>query len=429
MSVAFIMPTCPVSPGELERIVRRCAYAMPVDGATFVVTPTTRAIHRNLPAAYPLTSLEEATGMDFGHVVVIQPDEGLEIETKAQCFIISNITRATLEHADRKPHPEDTPALASHTFGRQLLASPHSGFAFMPVGYAYSQPVGSGPTDAFGFRIDRDVNALRTRESHQKVVAVFGGSSTWGTTVMHHETFCHQLELLLNQASQERGEITEFIVLNFGIHNAVVLNQHIFYLLFCEKIRPDVVIGHDGFNDFYNGLVTDTYLLREHRMTHPYVMESWPQRLYGPSVCGPASVESVAFADFNLPNNIIHAYVERKKQFLDHAASAGAHVIWGLQPISRNKKALSELEASEIKRIIAHYGIAQSIRATENVYDLFAQHVTIRSYEFIDFPRVFAELGPEDTHFFDFCHMSPLGEAVIAEVYAKTIGGRFLRHA
>ena len=91
---------------------------------------------------------------------------------------------------------------------------------------------------------------LAEREESLRVIALFGGSAAWSPECLHHEMFSSRLEDALRQKAAEIGSALRFKVLNFGQHGHVVFNEIQTFTMFCVGLRPDVVLTHDGYNDF-----------------------------------------------------------------------------------------------------------------------------------------------------------------------------------
>ena len=116
------------------------------------------------------------------------------------------------------------------------------------------------PIDPFGHRIAGDFTQLIGRGPDHIVVAVFGGSAAQGVNVIFEETFGHKLENVLNRRLGNGGG-ARFTVLNFSISGHLVTDELLTYIIHGDRLRPEVVISFDGWNDLANGAVNDPYLV------------------------------------------------------------------------------------------------------------------------------------------------------------------------
>lgn len=322
------------------------------------------------------------------------------------------------------------PFVDAHVFNR--LAQPHNyiegarSYVFFPYGFLY-RCLGLGPIDAFGFRIDKDVGQLSSREPKHKLITVFGGSSTFSVYCLHHQMFTSVMEALLNEASRSRGLDLTFTVLNFGQNSHVVLNQMLAYQLFCQRLKPDVVISHDGHNDLMWGQINDPYLV-ERGIVYPHNMEDWAALLHkGEAPSMPALAPAIPV--INPPQRVVRAYVERKRQFADLVASSGTQFVWGVQPLIWAKNGYSEAEAEAFKHWAGHRELGAAIRNLPRLYAMLTSDAAPAGSVYADVHRHFSSFPPEETLFADHVHTQPAGDAVIARFYANAIvdlveGGR-----
>ena len=163
--------------------------------------------------------------------------------------------RARLEPEEMEPYGDLYPPVDTHAFNR-LGSRTTDQFIYFPYGYMFRM-LGAGPLDAFGHRIAEPLEGLADRPDTYKVILYFGGSSAWSLDCLYSEMLTHQLELRLNEHAARAGTGRSYRVVNMGQHGNVVLNEMLTYLLRGERLRPDIVIAHDGFNDLTYGVSND----------------------------------------------------------------------------------------------------------------------------------------------------------------------------
>lgn len=320
---------------------------------------------------------------------------------------------------------EFDPHLETNVFARLGNRNFRGAAYFFPYnGFYIGHPSAFGPIDSFGFRNPVDTKSLESRQSGHIVIAVFGGSTVWSPCCLQSETFCAQLQDILTSSLQETGDKRSVTVLNLGISGHTVLNEMISYLLFCHKVKPNVVIAHDLFNDIANGIQTDPVLLGQHDMTYMAAMEKWGQQLMGadsvPLTQSATPGEPIRI--MSSPQAIARAYLIRKRQFSDLVEQSGAVFVWGTQPAWFAKEA-SENEQQRFSKIRAQSPqLDPMYRALPHLYELVLSAVTRSDIAYpVNLHGEFSTLTTDDDVFVDHAHLNPKGEAIIAKVYAKLL--------
>lgn len=348
-------------------------------------------------------------------------------------YRVSSIGRVLPLSSVELTRAED-PSLDMHAFNRGELIGcgevDYSCFRFFPYGYLFRY-VGLGPTDAFGHRIDRDPRELRQRSKVHKLVLCFGGSAVWGTSVLFEQCFPAQLERLLNAWSEESATPMRFTVLNYGVPGGVVLNAMQRLMLFGVGLRPDVVIFHDGVNDFYYADTSDPRLLSGHDIVYQQNLETWADILHRAdakdqraNLSGPLAAPRGA-----APLDVLRAYLRRKREAITLAKAFGAKVISGLQPFADSKSRLSTLEK---ERIAAWRGVPPNHQSefalVAGLYQLISRERPLVGADIeVNFHDEFGPLSPAHEHFADSVHLDIEGEAHVAATYSKAIG-RLMQH-
>jgi hypothetical protein len=309
----------------------------------------------------------------------------------------------------------------SNIFNR-LTGHMGKGYIFFPYGYQYRM-AGHGPLDDFGHRIDGDLNALANRPSHHKVVATFGGSTTWSIDCFHSETYTSRLEALLKSTAAQSGQDTVYTCLNFGQIAYSVLSEITTFILHAWRARPDIVIAHDGWNDLLYGSYVDPNLVQEHGIVYPDDLEPWAQRIHGRNDLETTKTGPLPFPLRSAPSEIISAYLFRKHQFKTIVESTGATFVWGLQPNLTDKQQRTEAE----QRFADPLDPSNSddwryVRArVPQLCRIVAESCQGRIAHFVDLAEPFAKLSPQIQHFTDMIHLTPAGDNEVARVYHQYI--------
>lgn len=326
--------------------------------------------------------------------------------------------RYRVQASNAQPYSSHAP---QHAFEALSVNTP-KGYIYFPYGYQYRLS-GHGPLDSFGHRISQDLSKLEARDPNNIVIATFGGSTTWSIDCLPHETWTAQLEALLNDAARKAGASQRFTCLNFGQAAYSVLSQMQSYLLHCLRLRPDIVLSHDGWNDLLYGSYTDPVLLRDHAIVYPCDLEPWAQHLHGTAHLESTKTRQIPYQFRSAPSQIIDAYVSRKAQFERIVKSDGGHFIWGLQPCIHDKAKLSEAEAFLTQKDnplnqdnwrVVRKRVPELMRLTAAALDGAIEHN-------IDCSVHFGTLDAGHQHFTDTIHLTPEGDLEIARIYADYI--------
>ena len=314
----------------------------------------------------------------------------------------------------------------SHVFSRIGRSDPNAGFYSSPIGHFTLQTNGMGPINAFGQRIKIDVNSLLHRDFQQKVVAVFGGSAAWGVGSWSDETFSSVLEGQLNCYCEENKLGIRFNVLNYGQSGHLVLNNLQSYLAFCHRLKPDVVIAHDGYNDAGHGMLGDPWLLREIDCLYPVFMERWSQILHKAdhvALSQRSLTDSTEESNLsNQPHLVAKSYFRRKHQFCEIVTNANTHFVWGLQPSAKGRN-LTLREAEAVNEYTKQLTFAKTIHSgIDQVYKYYSEgleELDPDKYQVVNCHDAFSRERLSEDLFWDHVHLNPKGELFLSDLYFR----------
>jgi hypothetical protein len=319
------------------------------------------------------------------------------------------------------------PHLDAHVF--QRLSGRKHEFVNFPYGRIYSD-VEVGPVNELGFRVPADYRCLARRDAGLKLAVVFGGSAAFSYYCLPEEMFATRLEAKLNATLEARGDLTRFAVLNFGMHDDVVMQEMLTYMLFVQELRPDVVIAHDGHNDLYYGLQDDPYLLNNFDIIYQRYSEEWSKILHDTSRVATPALYSIdeQGQQLNFPHNVLRVYMKRKRQFEHMVRSDGGTFVWGVQPLHCSKQKLSARELLKWRQ--AERGVPRSAelqkfsRFLYYAYGLLSDELARQpDIRVVDFNRLFQAYDDRWELLWDHCHTSPAGDELIADAYHDAILG------
>jgi hypothetical protein len=317
------------------------------------------------------------------------------------------------------------PFLEAHAFNKY---SPRNGevdfgcFYYFPYGYLY-RFLGVGPVNEFGHRIEFDFRELEKRPANHKVVACYGGSAAYSIFCCHDQMYTKAMERRLNEFCRSNNLDFRFTVLNFGGPGHVVLNELFTHVLFGSRVRPDIVIAHDGANDVGYGSGCDPFLVNNH-LIYQQQLELWACILHNPSYTGDRLAVEPTWGHEAAPlGMIVKAYGARKRQFCSIVKAEGAKFIHGLQPIFLSKPEYSDLEKrwifDEPRIPLEQHAGFEHVRQAYKL--LLGSTPSLGEDAFVDCNELFGAYGKEATLFADVVHLAPEGDRVIGEHYADRI--------
>jgi hypothetical protein len=430
-----ILPAEPIEPQELARCLRLCRQRFQPRGPVAIVAPAATL------AAYRQARPDDAIGSDLPErreaadiLVYVQCDnqrpEKLAAAAGQRVYALAAYPNlrgglGPLELvAPARLDAFEYPHLETHIFNR--LGSREGGFTNFPFGVLYLDPL-SGPIDPFGFRIDFDWRTLADRPADHKLVAIFGGSAAFSCSCAHDEMFAHQLEGRLNAKADKPGGANRWTVLNFGMHDNVMMQEMLTYLMFVDRLRPEIVIAHDGHNDLWYGLGGDPFLVAGHQLVYQRHAEQWSRLLHKTEDRPIPDISSceVGAQQFNLPPNILAAYIARKRQFQSLVERQGGIFLWGFQPMITSRRALSPAEEG-IRDAIPKRATAPEVGrffvALFHVYEMLHQAlIRLDGIRLVDFHALFQSFDAGTSLMTDHIHCTPAGDAAIAAAYERAI--------
>ena len=423
MDLAIIYTVVPKSTAEVHRISKIVAHEFTKSRISTQIIQGFKEEDKNIFHGINLGDYLIESNSLFETLVFVVSTQNQDLgslvskEYKGKVYTIDSFGRLLVKEDSIKER--DHPNMNKHIFNILESKEPEGGFYYFPYGYLFRY-LGMGPINPFGFRIPENLEPLINRSKEHKVIAVFGGSAAWSMYSTPKETFQHLLGEKLKETSNNFEKVT---VLNFGMHGHVVMNEFLSYLIYCSKLKPEIVIAHDGWNDFLYGLLSDNYLLNELNMTYQYNLEVWSQLIHG-SFNEKTNQPNFPLKPNNLPHNVLGSYVHRKLQFQQIVESFGGTFIWGLQPsiFSRTK-----LTSEENQIINSGPGEAMKLAypRVEQLYTFFSENEKLPiGKHFLNLHDSFMEYGDEEPLFGDYVHTLPAGDERIAEIYARYIINR-----
>lgn len=328
--------------------------------------------------------------------------------------------RARLEPLSIPDYRKIYPAWEAHAFNR-LSPTGTDFFYYFPYGYLFRE-LGVGPLNEFGMRIAQDLSDLRDRAPDHKLVILYGGSAAWSLDCLHTEMMTHRLELRLRAWTEAQAGRPRFTVVNMGQHGNVVLNEILNQILFADELKPDIVIGHDGFNDMCYGVVNDTALLSQHKICYQNNLEGWSQLLHN-SQNRPVTGEGERVINMrNSPQAVINAYLFRKRQLADLVTAKGGKFLWGLQPFMGSKGALHPDEAAyHASHRPYETPLGNGFQNMKMLFDQISERMDRLDADIVNVHRAFHAFGADEYLFADNVHLSPEGEERIAGLYFDVI--------
>lgn len=255
------------------------------------------------------------------------------------------------------------------------------------------------PQNSLGFRAPEDFLELADRPETHVLVTVFGGSCTYGAMNPAGHQFCDILEARLRESARRASPSTEVTVLNFGHPGYTGLEELQTFMMFGDRLRPEVVVAHSGYNDCQLGLTTDPHWLDR------FGVIAKPQYKMGRD-----------------RTTIINIIRRRVNQFRRYAESAGGAFLYGLQPVYFGKKT-SEREMEVFRQLHARRRFHTDLY--KEVYPIYTDLAAVLSEDlgdrFCNLHEAFASVPETEDVFGDSVHTIFDGERIIADRYHDRI--------
>lgn len=320
-------------------------------------------------------------------------------------------------------HPKN-PHANDHFFVTQCQKNTTGNWYLLPFGYGQLHSNENGPIDSFGFRNANIFERIKNKNSYK--IAFFGGSSVHGIECFETDTLPSQIKKLVSSANLKLNTDKEVDTFNFGMSAHTVFNQMTTFNIFFHDQIPDIVISVDGFNDCIFGQINDKYFIEMLKISYAPTFELWNSSLQN-------CINLKSYIDLNKegtlkpqshPEEILGAYLLRKKQFVNMVLKSGGFYIDVLQPIALGKS----LKTDEIKSISRFY------ESTKNFSDIYRNLgflykkikninlVNDKNYFFVDGDSFFEQCSdwPEPV-FSDIVHLTNFGNKKLAEIIFETL--------
>jgi hypothetical protein len=314
--------------------------------------------------------------------------------------------------------------------------------------------------NAQGFREDVDTPLIKAPNTYR--IFLMGGSTAYGlhsmsrhgltkySVIRNSETIDTYLEAYLQNRSGGKRRIEVInaaITSHFSHHHLIYLNQTIL------KYQPDMVIFIDGFNDYFNYAegfdqfrdyayqeranvymgeptinawagYTAWWLFRKSHFIHLAAKALRPVWIGLQTVRRERARIAVDDALLNLTKNAESNYlrmVERNALTLRHE---GVVPVFVLQPelVFKQSKTFTELERKIYQELDGEWQenfVEFKNKAKPLVADYLTRSTTKTGATFLDMTDVF--VGVTGDAYTDYCHLSPLGNKVLAEAIGREV--------
>jgi lysophospholipase L1-like esterase len=309
-----------------------------------------------------------------------------------------------------------------------------------------------------GFR--RDVDTARERPEGSIRIFLMGGSTAYGLrslsqhgkkrypVIRNDETIDHYLEQYLQERIPDRPvEVINAAITSFySHHHLIYLNQAVL------KYDPTMVVFLDGFNDYFKSQkgfdqwAEYAYQERVTAFMNEPTLEAWARytgwwlfrRSHFAHLAGLAARDAwsllrprgergsieVEPALQNLQENARNNFakmVERNALVLENE---GVIAVFTLQPeiAFRQAKTFSPLEEKIFDEMLNYWPenyVEYKNRARPMVIDVLEQATGPHGARFVDLTDIYG--GVEGDVYTDYCHLTPLGNRVLAEALGPTL--------
>lgn len=427
MTVNIILPLEPIDKNHYEFLKNRiCNY---FDDKIIRLFCMSNAIHEHEVDSF-VDDFENFIPKESDHICFIHEPNGTNPNGEIKYAPFTLNEKRNQYYIDKMgriyPYPTDIDILKenyehihAHIFNRLSPKGPFGGFYYFPYGYLF-RDTSVGKIDSVGFRVPDNLDWLINREKNHKLIVIFGGSAAFSMFSDTKEMFSSVLQKKLNNRFGEEKNEMKFTVLNYGMHGNIILNQITNYILYVAKLKPDLVISHDGWNDMAYGLMSDRHLIQKHNIISQNNLENWAQMLHG-SYDQTLTQNVIPFESNNIPFIVLRSYIYRKRQFEEIVNSSGGQFIWGTQPSIFDKEIITETEKkrTDMKQEESLFRVYKDTKLLLQKVQKYLSSNTPKYY--VNFCKVFKTAPSDQTHFGDHVHTVPNGDELIAETYCNYI--------
>jgi hypothetical protein len=422
MRVLLILPQHVLKPNQLERVLTYFYYRFGKCHQTGLAAyPDTFEAYVEMKPGMNIAPFDVALALeDFDALVFARswdmrveqfwnPDPFGIVERRVYCLQPWGYIKCT----NRPLSNFDFRHSNTHAFYRASAADPNSDNIMFPYG-VINRIDSNAEIDIYGHRITVNWRGLEHRKSSEFVIQIYGGSAAWGCGCIQGETLAERLEYHLNARRQDG--FPSFTVLNLAVPGTTIFSEIVDFLLFGQRLKPEIVIAHDGYNDFFYGQQVEPSILMDLDLIYLPAFENWAGAAHG----NPGFRESHRRAP---PEALVSAYTRRRDQFASIMKATGTQFISGLQPHIGSKPELSEDERDYLNSAASQQ---QEQVNMEMLYQMAVKRSTQLSYPFLNFHALFEPYGNEHNLLHDTVHLTPEGNDLVARIYCDFICERIL---
>ena len=269
----------------------------------------------------------------------------------------------------------------------------------------------------FGFRFPiQQLESVKCKNKDDILIAVFGGSAAFSIYTNDGQSFPEIIHRKLNEHFLSNGIDKKVYVLNFSIPDSVVFAEFITYLTFVHALKPNIVIAHDGFNDFHYGSRSDESIMNHANLIYQNCFEKWSELLANSHVTS-TSYDSPKKNTIPL---VLKSYIERKQQWENICKINKTKFIWGLQPAIFFKTELHPWEYTSIFKNNPQNLRNNNCTIESKSYRMMRKLKGLKIKNFIDFNKKL-DFSNKEIDFFDNMHLTPHCDDKVAQVYTEYI--------
>ncbi len=379
---------------------------------------------------FRLEDRKAVTGLEWYDHGRLRPNTGIRFPENARVLSTDILGRTFDPSTDTRRHGLGKD---SSLFQKQSdLADPLEGnFIYAPYVPQWRNPaeVGVAPfarhrEDAFGFRTLAEIDTM-TRDPNTVVVQIYGGSAAYGLYTSEARSITGWIRRLGRHRLLAQGDARVLKVLNFSIPSTTITEASLLYTLFGQRLEPEYVILHYGWNEPSASRHADAnHLKADLPLSRP--IWQYFYSFHSDNTIAATGTETLWKRPRNTAADLISPIMARTSLFAQTVRQTGSRFIAGIQSSPFHRRTPHPREAAYLARYLSETPMnpASTLETLSAMRNMAGAAIELLGQDdVINFEPVFETLSDRHLCFWDRAHMTTEGCRLVAEHYVDRMFG------